>query len=91
MLAAAAHPGILGAIARGEASLQNGMGDGGSMLREHVHVDGGDDGRALELLELDLGFLMVAFSAAVNTTPTERIEQVLNIFIYIFVFRYVRL
>lgn len=70
-LAAAAHPGFLGAAARGEAPPGGGEGSG-------LEVSGSGGGRwsSAETVELDVGFLLVAFSAAVNSTPTERIKQV---------------
>lgn len=64
-LTAAAHPGILGAAARGEARRPDG-----------VSGEGGWDNNSADPVELELEFLMVAFSAAVNTTPEERLRQV---------------
>lgn len=72
-LTAAAHPGILGAAARGEPSPipgEMGLGEG-----EGRGWGGASSGSA-DAVELEVDFLMVAFSAAVNTTPTERIRQV---------------
>lgn len=79
-LAAAAHPGFLGAAARGEA-LPRGeaeAADGGDMAGAGFGegAAGGSGWMDADAVELDLGFLMVAFSAAVNTTPSERIRQV---------------
>lgn len=71
-LTAAAHPGILGAAARGESSPLPGelLGEGGDRDR------GWASSGSADAVELEVEFLMVAFSAAVNTTPTERIRQV---------------
>ena len=71
-LTAAAHPGILGAAARGEPSplpREMGLGEAGDQ-------GWGASSGSAGAVELDVDFLMVAFSAAVNTTPTERIRQV---------------
>lgn len=70
-LTAAAHPGFLGAAARGESlpaagELGEGSGDGGWA----------NSGGSADAVELEVEFLMVAFSAAVNTTPAERMQQV---------------
>eukprot|EP00903_Cladosiphon_okamuranus_P011178 g10549.t1 len=70
VLMAAAHPGIIGAAARGEASPvpgDSGFGEGGVM--------GWAGGGSADTVELEVEFLMVAFSSAVNTTPTERMRQ----------------
>lgn len=75
-LSAAAHPGIIGAAARGEVLPRGVSGDGGSYEGEGGGVAGGDGWTGVDGVELDLGFLMVAFSAAVNTTPAERMQQV---------------
>lgn len=83
-LTAAAHGGILGEAARGQASSavtpQGGLvGGGGGEGGGGGAYGEGEDGRwrgEADVMELDLRFLMVAFSAAVNTTPTERIQDV---------------
>ncbi|CAM9333401.1 unnamed protein product [Laminaria digitata] len=74
-LSAAAHPGILGAAARGELSPRGCSADGGGFGGGGEGAGGGGWAGGADGVELDLGFLMVAFSAAVNTTPTERIQQ----------------
>ncbi|CBN79564.1 conserved unknown protein [Ectocarpus siliculosus] len=66
-LTAAAHPGILGAAARGETPHSGGSsGEGGV---------GGWASSSADAVELEIEFLMVAFSAAVNTRPAERMRQ----------------
>lgn len=64
-LTAAAHPGILGVAARGETPRPDGASE-----------EGGWDSNNADVVELEVEFLMVAFSAAVNTTPEERLRQV---------------
>ncbi|CAN0428523.1 unnamed protein product, partial [Hapterophycus canaliculatus] len=80
-LTAAAHTGILGAAARGEeeASLCSGGfedGSGGRGGWGDSSGSSGSSGGSADAVELEVEFLMVAFSAAVNTTPAERIRQV---------------
>lgn len=79
-LTAASHGGILGAAARGQALAVagGGLGESGGGGGAYGDGGGGEDARwrDADVTELDLRFLMVAFSAAVNTTPTERIQHV---------------
>ncbi len=74
-LTAAAHPGILGAAARGESWPAFGLG-GEAAGAGGWDSGSGESGGAAGPVELEVEFLMVAFSAAVNTTPAERIRQV---------------
>lgn len=76
VLTAAAHPGILGAAARGETLSSHGVSGEGDGYEGGGGRGGGDGWTSVDAVELDLGFLMVAFSVAVNTTPAERIQQV---------------
>ncbi|CAN0124890.1 unnamed protein product [Ectocarpus sp. 4 AP-2014] len=71
VLTAAAHPGILGAAARGETPHSGGSsGEGGG---------GGWASISADAVELEVDFLMVAFSAAVNTRPAERTRQLWDV------------
>eukprot|EP00904_Undaria_pinnatifida_P008329 jgi/Undpi1/4626/HiC_scaffold_18.g07980.m1 len=75
VLTAAAHPGVLGAAAGGEKSSFHGVSGEGDGYEGGGGRGGGDGWTSVDAVELDLGFLMVAFSVAVNTTPAERIQQ----------------
>lgn len=91
VLTAAAHRGFLGAAARGEpapapslvasgVSRTGGLGNDVGLAERGGGWGGGPDDTASAVTaggeeELDLDFLMVAFSTAVNTTPAERIGQ----------------